>query len=468
MKQDTICALSTANGTAATATIKISGDQALEIVDAFFKAKNPKKTLQNSTTHTAIFGDFFIENRAFDEVLTTVYKNPNSYTGEDVVEISCHGSLFIQQKILETLQQNNIRLANPGEFTQRAYLNKKMDLSQAEAVADLVASESEAAHQIALQQMRGGFASVLKKLREELIQFAALIELELDFSEEDVEFVDRHHLEMLLKKLKTEIKKLIDSFSYGNVIKKGVPVAIAGKPNAGKSSLLNLLLNENKAIVSSIAGTTRDTIEDTLTIEGVLFRLIDTAGLRETQDEIEKIGVEKAREKVQQAKILLYMFDRMDSTPEEVIEDVKSFYRKGLEIILIENKIDQYGGFIPNEFNETLKNVLFDEYEIQNLIGISTQEENDKELIEKVLLETVQGLSNQSEVSVSNTRHIAELEKSMKALISVENGLHLGISGDFLAQDIREAILHLGNITGEIDMDVDVLGTIFSKFCIGK
>ncbi len=460
-----IAALATAPGMAAIAVIRVSGKNIFPLVDNIFKAKNKSKKIATASSHSLLFGDILEDDKIVDEVLVSIFKNPHSYTGENTVEISSHGSPYIQQRILELLYKQGIRPAKEGEFTQRAYLNKKLDLSQAEAVMDLIASESEADHQIALQQMRGGFSNRLKDLREQLIEFASLLELELDFSEEDVEFANREKFNTLLNEISKVLKEMIASFQYGNVIKEGVPVAIAGKPNAGKSSLLNALFNEEKAIVSDIAGTTRDSIEDTLVIEGYKFRFIDTAGLRNTEDSIEKIGVKKAKEKVSQAKVLLYLFDEKDTTAEEIIHDVKKLYHSDLKVILVQNKIDTTGGFQASELKTKVRNALLNES--SDMLGISAQNPESVKMLTRQLVQYIQDLP-QGNIIVSNSRHLNALRQALISIQQTQEGLNAGISGDFIAQDVRQALYHIGEITGEVDVDQDILGTIFGRFCIGK
>lgn len=465
--EDTIVALATSNGTGAIAVIRLSGRQALKIADSVFESIHTGKQLINQDTHTIHLGYVKDGQKSLDQALFSIFKNPHSYTGEDVVEISCHGSVFIQQQIIQLLIKKGARMANPGEYTLRAFLNGKMDLSQAEAVADLINADSEAAHQTALQQMRGGFSHKLANLRKQLIHFASMLELELDFATEDVEFANRSELDHLLEDLEKNIKYLIDSFSLGNVIKEGIPVAIAGKPNVGKSTLLNALFNEEKAIVSNIAGTTRDVIEDTLTINGINFRFIDTAGLRHTHDQIEAIGVQRAKEKIKEAKILLYLFDQEDITVEAIKTDVQSFYRKDLKIILIQNKIDAQRGIVENEFNMQLKEVLFPFY-TNILIAISAKDADSVNSLRHLLANEVQIVSSSDKTIVTNSRHFASLNQALENIQKTKEGLEKEIPGDLLAQDIRQALHHLGEITGEIDIDTDILGTLFGKFCIGK
>ena len=465
LSEGTIIALATPQGSGAIGIIRLSGPQAFEKTKLFFKPKGALAWDEIKPNQT-LLGNFKMGPTLIDEVLVTPFKGPHSYTGEDVIELSCHGSPYILQKIISCFLDEGISPAKAGEFTLRAYLNKKMDLSQAEAVSDLIASESEEAHRIAIQQMRGGFSKGMEELRQQLIQFKALIELELDFSEEEVNFADKSKLESLLNQLEKEIHLLKDSFAYGNVIKKGVPVAIAGKPNVGKSSLLNALFNEEKAIVSAIAGTTRDTIEDTLIIEGVQFRFIDTAGLRETADVIESIGVAKAKEKVTQARVLLYLYDKATSVT-ELVSEIDSLYHENLNLILIQNKTD----LEPIGLDETFKNEL-----IQKLnpkiklvsLGISTKVIDSLDPLKKQLLNTVQMLGNNDGLIVNNSRHFHALKHALQAVENVKTGLQNNLPGDLLSIDLKEAIEHIGSITGAIDTDHDVLGTIFSQFCIGK
>lgn len=465
LSEGTIVALSTPSGMGAIALIRVSGPTAISTVSTIFRARSGSK-LTDVKTHTAILGDITVKEQPIDEVLVTVFRAPNSYTGENVVEIACHGSPFIQQQIIQELLHLGIAMAQPGEFTLRAYLNQKMDLSQAEAVADLIAAESAAAHRLALQQMRGGFSKEIQALRKQLIDFTALIELELDFSEEDVAFANRKELLGLLAQLHKKLSTLLESFSYGNVIKEGVPVAIAGKPNAGKSTLLNLLLNEDRAIVSDIAGTTRDAIEDTLIIDGVKFRFIDTAGLRETEDTIEAIGVKKAREKVKNATILLYLYDRLDSSPEQIVEDVKSLHHEGLITLLIDTKVDQYTT-IDTQFNTTIWEELQSTY-VSEQLSLSKFETKSLEQLKKSLLKIVTNLANNSNVVITNARHFNALKEALAAINIVAEGVSQELSGDLLSIDLKEAISHIATITGEIDIDQDILGTIFGQFCIGK
>ena len=465
LSEGTIIALSTPNGVGAIGIIRLSGDLAIEKAALFIFPKN-KKSLENILPNTAFLADFVYYEKLIDEVLVTSFKGPNSYTGEDVVEISCHGSSYILQKIINSFLESKVLPAQPGEFTLRAYLNKKMDLSQAEAVADIIASESEAAHRVAMQQMRGGFSKNMEELRQQLIQFKALIELELDFSEEEVNFANKDQLKGLLGTLHNDIYILKESFIYGNVIKNGVPVAIAGKPNAGKSSLLNILFNEEKAIVSNIPGTTRDVIEDTLTIGGIIFRFIDTAGLRETNDVIEAMGVKKAREKITQASLLIYLYERTTSF-KDLISEIKSLQHKNQNLILIENKIDQYSeGFDLNLNNELLS--ALDSKEHVFGMGISTLTSESIAPLKAYLVNTLKEMGENVTVVVNNSRHYYALINAFKAIEITMDGLDNNIPGDLLSIELKEAIFYIGSITGKIDTDQDVLGAIFSQFCVGK
>ena len=454
--QETIIALATPNGLGAISVIRISGNNSIKIAEKLFKS-NKNKLLSNQKSHTVHLGHIMKENHELDEVLITLFKGPYSYTGEDTIEISCHGSTYIQKEIINLFIDNGIRIANPGEFTLRAFLNGKMDLNQAEAVADLIASENEGSHKLAMQQMKSGFSNDLKKLRAELLHFSSMIELELDFSQEDVEFAERNDFKILTNKIKSELKILIDSFQSGNVLKNGISVAIAGKPNAGKSSLLNTLLNEDKAIVSDIPGTTRDSIEDSLIINGINFRFIDTAGLRETNDVIESKGIEKTKEKIKKAKILLYLFDINDTNINEIKNSLDSFMRDDLSVILVRNKIDL-------KINN--KNLLNDLKKLE-LIEISATEKKSVLKLKERLIDEVNLLNPYTDVIISNSRHYEALKKALKAIEEVNKGLKENISGDLLSVDIRRSIEFLAEITGEITND-DVLGNIFANFCIGK
>lgn len=458
---DTIIALATASGAGAIAVLRISGTEAITISNTIFKSIHNKQ-LKNQPTHTVHLGHIVDADRVLDEVLVSVFKNPQSYTGEDVVEISCHGSSYIQQEIMQLCIRKGCRAASPGEFTLRAFLNGKMDLSQAEAVADLIASDSAAAHQIAMQQMRGGFSSEIKILREELLNFASLIELELDFSEEDVEFADRKQFEDLLQRIRRVLKYLLDSFSTGNVIKNGVPIAIIGAPNVGKSTLLNALINEDKAIVSNIAGTTRDAIEDEITIEGVKFRFIDTAGIRQTEDTVEAIGIEKTFEKMAQSQVILQLFDASKITTassQEILKQIQDTATQYPEkqLLIIVNKMD-------TSSHKVIKDCL----DSQEFLGLSAKTGEGVAILKTQLLGLVQmGKLRNNDTIITNARHYDALGQALENIQSVQNGLQNGLSGDLLAIDIREALHHFGRITGEISTD-DLLGNIFSNFCIGK
>ena len=456
INQETIIALATPNGLGAISVIRISGLNAISVTEKLFKPKGNKK-LSNQKSHTVHLGHLMKNGHELDEVLVTLFKGPHSYTGENTIEISCHGSTFIQQEIIDLFIENGIRVANPGEFTLRAFINGKMDLNQAEAVADLIASENEGSHKLAMEQMKNGFSNDLKKLRAELLHFSSMIELELDFSQEDVEFAERSEFKKLTVKIQTELEKLIDSFKSGNVLKNGISVAIAGKPNAGKSSLLNTLLNEDKSIVSDIPGTTRDSIEDSLVIDGINFRFTDTAGLRETEDIIESKGIEKTKEKINNARILIYLFDSNDTTFNEINSDMKSFKREDLSVLLVRNKVD-----LQNT-NQNLINQL-EKFEI---IEISANNIDSVSSLKKRLVNEINILNPYTDTVISNSRHYEALMKALKAIKEVNIGLKSDISGDLLSVDIRKSIEHLAEITGEITND-DVLGNIFANFCIGK
>jgi tRNA modification GTPase len=460
--QDTIIALATASGNGAIAVIRLSGGDAITVVDTHFTSVVKNKSLQKQATHTIHLGHIVDDKRILDEVLISVFRNPKSYTGENVIEISCHGSLYIQQEIIQLFLRKGCRMANAGEFTLRAFLNGKLDLSQAEAVADLIASDNEASHQVAMQQMRGGFSSEIAKLREELLNFASLIELELDFAEEDVEFADRDQFKELLEKITFVLKRLIDSFAVGNVIKNGIPVAIVGEPNVGKSTLLNALLNEERAIVSEIAGTTRDAIEDEISIGGIGFRFIDTAGIRETQDIVETIGIKKTFEKIDQAQVVIFLFDSTEFKSKGVklkieLEKIRNKYPQK-PLIVVSNKIDQIDDVQISEIQSTIP-------EIQLL---SAKTGFGVEQLTNVLLDLINtGALRNNETIVTNSRHYDALLKAFEEVQKVKSGLETGLSGDLLAIDIRQALFHFGEITGEITND-DLLGNIFANFCIGK
>ncbi len=451
---DTIVALATPQGAGAIAVIRLSGKEAISLANSVFKGKD----LERQDSHTVHFGTIRTdEGRIIDEVLATIFVAPRSFTRENVVELSCHGSPFIIKEIIKLLIRKGARPARAGEFTRRAFLNGQFDLAQAEAVADLINADSDAAHQAALNQMRGGFSEEIRQLREQLIHFASMIELELDFVEEDVEFASREELQRLIGKLQFVITKLINSFEIGNVIKNGVPTVIAGKPNAGKSTLLNTLLNEEKAIVSDIAGTTRDFIEDEIIIGGVQFRFIDTAGLRDTTDAIESIGVARTREKLKQASLILYLFDLLNEPVEEIGKEINMLENLGKPFIPIGNKADKASA----EVLEALKG-------FEQIVYISAQEKTGIDELKDKILEAVNLDSFRTGSTIVTTaRHYDSLIKTNEALQDVLNGIDGGITNDFLALDIRNSLYHLGEITGEITTD-DLLANIFSKFCIGK
>ncbi len=449
---DTIVALSTPPGVSAIGVIRLSGNRAIQICEGIFQGKK----LSEQRSHTLHHGWIADGEKTIDEVVAGIFRAPHSYTGEDVVEISCHGSPHVLHKVIDLLIEKGARLAKPGEFTLRAFLNGKLDLTQAEAVADLIASHSEASHKAAINQMRGGFSQELKDLRQQLIDFAALVELELDFSEEDVEFANRKQLKELVSRLKSKISHLIKSFQLGNVIKHGVNVVIAGRPNAGKSTLLNKLLNEDRAIVSEIPGTTRDTIEEVLNINGILFRLIDTAGIREAQDAIEKSGVEKTYEKIRQSGILIYMFDVAAMSSEEVMEDVEKLRHENTPMILVGNKTDLADDY-QSKFNLNGSTVF-----ISSKSGSNIQQVKDA-LVSKIAMKEFQP----ENTVVTNARHYEALLRSKQALEDVLKGIESKISGELLALDLRRSLEALGEITGEITNE-SVLDSIFSRFCIGK
>ncbi|MFU8843673.1 MAG: tRNA uridine-5-carboxymethylaminomethyl(34) synthesis GTPase MnmE [Bacteroidales bacterium] len=464
---ETICALATPPGTSAIAVIRISGPEAFHVLNRVFKPKNKEVDIQTIRTHMLRFGEIFDSEGVVDDVLVSLFKSPHSYTGEDAVEISCHGSEYIQQRILELLLGKGLRLATPGEFTLRAFLNGKFDLSQAEAVADLIASQSKASHDLALNQMRGVFSSRIKELRQQLVNFASLIELELDFSEEDVEFANRSDLNRLLGELGSEVETLIGSFSYGQVLKRGIPVTIVGKPNVGKSTLLNAILNEERAIVSEIPGTTRDAIEDTIVLKGVAFRFIDTAGLRPSSDRIETIGIERTYEKIDQAKIILYVFDVNEMKCNEVKETLAEFKahietlaggkEKEKKFILVANKTDLLVES-PPDFKSLVE---------MDCIFISAKRKENINLIVDHLTGYMEQESLSDNAIVSNVRHFESLTRAREALQNIRKGFDENRPSDLIAIDIHQALHHLGEITGEITND-EILENIFSRFCIGK
>ncbi len=451
---DTICALATAGGVGAIGVIRVSGSQAITLVNEVFKGKN----LTQQPTHTVHFGKIMEGTRVVDEVLASVFIGPKSYTGEHTVELSCHGSPYIQQQILQVLVGKGCRLAKPGEFTLRAFLNKKLDLSQAEAVADLIASNSEESHRTAMMQMRGGFSAQIAHMREQLINFASLIELELDFAEEDVEFAKREELVALVSNIQQLVQTLINSFAYGNAIKNGIPTVIAGKPNAGKSTLLNALVNEERAIVSAIAGTTRDTIEETFVLDGITFRLTDTAGIRhQTSDQIEAIGIERTMAKIQQASIVVYVFDVATTTPQQLAEELHAFAGINAILIPVANKADIATAAQLQAFKQAY----------QAGVELSAKTQQGVQHLTQTLIEAVRKHEVKNDVVITNLRHYEALRHANDSLQQVLNGIDMRITGELLAFDIRKALMHLGEITGEVTTD-DLLANIFSKFCIGK
>ncbi|WP_053977154.1 tRNA uridine-5-carboxymethylaminomethyl(34) synthesis GTPase MnmE [Mangrovimonas xylaniphaga] len=458
---DTIVALATPSGSGAIAVIRLSGPEAINIASGVFRSVSGKE-LYKQRTHTVHLGHIVDNEKVVDEALVTIFKNPNSYTGEDVIEVSCHGSVYIQQEIIQLMLRRGCRMANAGEFTLRAFLNGKLDLSQAEAVADLIASDNEASHQVAMQQMRGGFSSEIAKLREELLNFASLIELELDFSEEDVEFADRSQFKELVERIVFVLKRLIDSFAVGNVIKNGIPVAIVGEPNVGKSTLLNALLNEERAIVSDIAGTTRDTIEDEISIGGIGFRFFDTAGIRDTKDVVESIGIKKTFEKIEQAQVVIYLFDSTQYQEQSdkfkvELEKIKNKYPQK-PLIILANKVDK----IDAEQQAKMR------AEIPEIQMLSAKTGEGVEDLTKNLLDLINtGALRNNETIVTNSRHYDALLKAFEEIQKVKYGLETGLSGDLLAIDIRQALYHFGEITGQVTND-ELLGNIFANFCIGK
>ncbi len=463
LDQLTICAIATSPGMGAIATIRLSGEKALEIADSVFQSPKSGKKLVDQNPNTLHFGSISDGDELIDEVVVSVFRKPHSFTGEDVVEITCHGSVYIQQRILQLLITKGTRMALPGEFTQRAFLNGKMDLSQAEAVADLIASTNRAAQKVAINQMRGGFSSELTSLRGELLHFIAMIELELDFSEEDVEFADREQLKKLVSKIETILRKLKDSFQLGNVIKNGIPVAIVGDTNVGKSTLLNALLNEEKAIVSDIHGTTRDVIEDVVNIHGTAFRFFDTAGIRETTDKIETLGIERSYNKLDLATVVILVVDAQNDFETVAIRIAKIRERiSGQHLIIAANKVDRG---LPETTAKLNEMPLF---ENEKLVFIAAkQKTNLDELISEMQHAISMDSISEDAVIVTNVRHFEALTRAHESIERVQLGLDNIISGDFLAQDIRECLLFLGEITGEISND-EILGHIFKNFCIGK
>jgi tRNA modification GTPase len=459
MQNDIIAAIATPPGQGAIGVIRVSGEGCLQVIDLLFKGK---KTLQQSKGYRMHFGKFMDGENVLDEVIASVFHHPHSYTGEESAEISFHGSAFILQRALELLIQHGVRLAHPGEFTQRAFLNGKMDLSQAEAVADLIASESEASHRIAMQQMRGGYSSRLSLMRQELIDFAALVELELDFSEEDVEFADRTKLAILITTIQKEIQYFIQSFKLGNAIKHGVNTVIAGRPNAGKSTLLNAMLQEERAIVSDIPGTTRDTIEEVINIHGVMFRLIDTAGIREATDTIEAIGVQKTMQEIRKGSILIYVYDVTELSQQEVASDLQKLQHEGLHIVVLANKSDRLQQLKAEE-----RNAIHTAIPSDHILICGKEEKSVEEIKSKLFSLAIGENISVNQPIVSNTRHYEALMKADQLLNKISSELSQTISGEFLAMDIRQVLQYIGEITGQVHTN-DLLDSIFTRFCIGK
>lgn len=472
LNQDTICAVSTAPGAGGIAVIRVSGPKAIVICNTIFVPRTAGKDLLSQKAYTLRYGSIWrgvethgrasLQTALIDEVLVALFRAPHSFTGEDTVEITCHGSVYIQQQIMQLLIENGCRSALPGEYTQRAFMNGKMDLSQAEAVADLIASTSEGQHRLALNQMRGGFSHELRNLREQLLHITSLMELELDFSDhEELEFADRSELSALAAHIETVISRLANSFSVGNVIKNGIPVAIIGETNAGKSTLLNALLNEEKAIVSDIHGTTRDVIEDTINIGGITFRFIDTAGIRETHDAIESIGIERTFQKLDQANIVLWMIDASDASLQIAQLSEKILPRSiGKQLILVFNKADlltDTSGIIPAGLPENVQSIF-----------ISAKKREHIDELQDLLIQAAHIPSlSQNDIIVTNIRHYEALTHALESIHRVQEGLSANLSGDFVSQDLRECIYHLSDIVGEVTTD-QVLGNIFERFCVGK
>ena len=450
LNNDTICAIATPHGMGAIAVVRVSGSEAISVVSRLFQQNGKPFDCEKVISHKAYFGQIVVDGEMIDEVLVTFFKGPHSFTGEDSAEISVHGSTYIQQRLLEVLMAHGIRLAEAGEYTRRAFVNRKFDLAQAEAIADLISSESQSAHRLAISQLKGGFSKELQIMRSKLVEISALMELELDFSEEDVEFADRSQLKALLDETLSHVNRLTDSFRMGNAIKNGVPVAIVGATNAGKSTLLNALLGEERAIVSDIAGTTRDTIEETLNLDGTLFRFIDTAGLRETEEVIEKIGIERTMQKMKDATIIIGLLDINDPEIDKTATLISSHVNPAeQQLILVVNKID-----------------LGDNPSTSPYLAISAKTGQGLDELKSKLIQCCPRIENETTM-VTNLRHFEALKQAQSSLLEVKKGLEVGLPTDLITQDLRQALYYLGSITGEITTD-EVLGTIFSRFCIGK
>lgn len=461
---DTIGAIATPNGVGAISIIRVSGTTSIEICDSVFKSKNPKKKLIDQKSHTLHFGVIYSGDQVIDEVLVSVFRNPKSFTGENSIEISCHASPYIQQEILELLQQNGVRIAEPGEFTFRSFMNGKLDLIQAESIADIIASQSKSSHQIAINQMRGNFSNELQQLRKKLIELLSCIELEIDFVEEDIKFSHRNDLENTLNDLKIRLNHLISSYQLGNVLKFGVPIVIIGQPNVGKSTLMNVLLNETRCIVSDIPGTTRDSIEEIINLQGIQFRFIDTAGIRKTDDIIESLGIEKTYQKAKSASIILYVYDENQTDHDQISVDLKLLENKNLDLILCKNKID-----LKDQKNIDLQFITLN-FKSVDSIKISAKNKKNLDLLKSILVKKV--LHNEildSDTILTNRRHLDILNEINDSIRVVFNNLKSEISLDVLAFNLKNVLKSFGKLTGEsFDVDQDILGTIFSKFCIGK